>query len=427
MCNRTSRLVTGTTVTIMKYRSSPLIVAIIALLGSAVISAPAHAQADPYFWIGAVDENWSTFGNWIQVIDIGGGQLIPIPAEPPQNLATTQLIFSPDLAAFAFSTVDIPYQINSMFFVGPTAGSGNEPVTFTVGNSGQILTIGNGGIGIQNNMNAPLISTAITLGANQSWLHNGLDLLSVTGPINTNNFTLTLPGASNSTISGVVSGTGNIVMNGTGTTTFSGNNPNTYSGTTDVSFGTLLVNKTHSGTGAYTVHTGGTLGGTGTITAPVTVASTGKLSPGTSVGTLTVNNAVMLDSGSTFKVELTGGSNASDRLNVTNLTIAEGAILELTLFSGTLTGNERFTIVQSPNSVSGTFAGLPNTGLTGNPITGFSVPLTLYYNATVAADNVTIVEAAGVISIIATPEPTSSVAIGALATGLWLRLRRKFS
>jgi autotransporter-associated beta strand protein len=417
----------GKTVANMKHRSVPIAIAFLTVAGLLGTTAPAKAQADPYFWIGAVDNNWSTFGNWVQVIDIGG-TLTPIPADPPQNLTTTQLIFSADLGTFNFSTVDIAFQANALFFLGPTAGGGGTgPVTFTVGNSGQTLTLGNGGIGIQNTMNAPLISTAIALGANQSWTHNGLDQFNVTGPINTNAFTLTMPGPSHSNISGVISGTGNIVMNGTGTTTFSGTSPNTYSGTTDVSFGTLLVNKAHTGTGAYTVHTGGTLGGTGTVSAPVTVDNTGKLAPGTSVGTLTVNNSVVLQSGSTFKIELTGGSNASDRLIANSLTIAEGSALELTLFSGILTGNERFTIVQSGTSVSGTFVGLPNSDLTGNPITGFSVPLTLYYNATVAADNVTIIESPGVISIIATPEPGCIVAVGALATGVWFRLRRNFS
>lgn len=406
----------------MKHRFALFAITLLTVVGLLSSTAPAKAQAGTYIWTCLWDSNWSTDLNWIDANQNFG--------VPPSSLTTTQLVFTADIGslegAITNTIVDIPFQANSILFLGPTAGGGGTgPVTFTIGNAGQTLTLGSGGIGIQNTMNAPLISTAVTLGANQNWLNNGLNLFQVTGPINTNTFTLTLPGTSNSNFSGVISGAGNIVANGLGTTTFSGSSPNTYSGTTDVSFGALFVNKTHSGTGAFTVHTGGTLGGTGTISAPVTIDNTGKLAPGTSVGTLTVNNSVVLQSGSIFKIEMTGGSNASDRLNVTNLMIAEGATLELTLFSGTLTGNERFTIVQSTNSVSGTFAGLTNSGLTGNPITGFSVPLALYYNATVAADNVTIVESIGTISIIATPEPASLFAVGALTTGVWHRLRRK--
>ena len=63
------------------------------------------------------------------------------------------------------------------------------------------------------------------------------------------------------------------------TLTFSGTNA--YTGTTFVSSGTLLVNGTQSGGGAYSVKTGATLGGTGTIglaaNTSVTVESGGKL------------------------------------------------------------------------------------------------------------------------------------------------------
>lgn len=75
---------------------------------------------------------------------------------------------------------------------------------------------------------------------------------------------------------------------GAGTQSFSGDS--TYSGTTTVEAGTLLVNGTHSGGGAYTVQSGGTLGGIGTIgtaDADVTIQSGGRLVPGASIGTLT--------------------------------------------------------------------------------------------------------------------------------------------
>lgn len=68
---------------------------------------------------------------------------------------------------------------------------------------------------------------------------------------------------------------------------------NTWTGETIVNAGTLLVNGTHTGGGAYTVNDGGTLGGEGTITtagnAGVTLAAGGKLSPGDSPGTMTLN------------------------------------------------------------------------------------------------------------------------------------------
>jgi len=78
---------------------------------------------------------------------------------------------------------------------------------------------------------------------------------------------------------------------GNGTETLAG--ADTYSGATTVSAGMLLVTGTHTNAGTYAVNGTGTLGGNGTITtlgnAGVTVASGGKLSPGTSPGTLNMN------------------------------------------------------------------------------------------------------------------------------------------
>ena len=63
---------------------------------------------------------------------------------------------------------------------------------------------------------------------------------------------------------------------------------NTYQGITAVIAGTLLVDGSHLGGGAYTVAAGATLGGAGTISAPITL--TGLLQAGDPAGTLTVSN-----------------------------------------------------------------------------------------------------------------------------------------
>ena len=140
---------------------------------------------------------------------------------------------------------------------------------------------------------------------------------------------------------------------------------NTYTGTTNILGGRLLVNGTHTGGGAYTVGPLGTLGGTGTITSPVTVQ--GKLAPGNSPGTITINGNYTQTSTGALEIEV-GGLNASanehDLLVVTGTASLNGRLevpivngfvpqpndLITFLDAGVLTG--QFSAVVSPNLAS---------------------------------------------------------------------------
>ena len=74
--------------------------------------------------------------------------------------------------------------------------------------------------------------------------------------------------------------------------------------------GTLSVTGAYTGTAAWTVNAGGALGGTGSIGGPVTLL--GALAPGTSPGTLTVNNSFTVGSGSVFNFDLSTPSDLAD-------------------------------------------------------------------------------------------------------------------
>ena len=95
---------------------------------------------------------------------------------------------------------------------------------------------------------------------------------------------------------------GGLTKMGSGTVVLSG--INTYTSGTYVADGKLLVNGANNGTGAVTVATDGTLGGTGTIAAPVTVF--GTLAPGASIGTLSVTNNVTING--TLSAEVSGAT-----------------------------------------------------------------------------------------------------------------------
>ena len=126
-----------------------------------------------------------------------------------------------------------------------------------------------------------------------------------------------------------------IVKDGSGDWRLTG--ANTYSGTTKVEAGTLIVNGTHSGSGAITVNSGATLAGKGTLTGAVTMN-----------GTLMVGDTLATDKGLTFKGALKLGSNAILQLNdaKAEATYTEGD--QVRVFTGTATGTFKEIIPATP-------------------------------------------------------------------------------
>jgi autotransporter-associated beta strand protein len=156
--------------------------------------------------------------------------------------------------------------------------------------------------------------------------------------------TLNVANATTQTSSAVLRNTGgsttgslSIVKTGGGTQILDGNM--TYTGATTVSAGSLIVNGNQSAaTGALTVSSGATLGGSGTIGGATTIS--GIHSPGNSPGIQTFANGLTYSNGSTFVWELnanvnTGRGTAFDGVNVTGgtLTIATGVTNNL-VFNG---------------------------------------------------------------------------------------------
>jgi len=136
---------------------------------------------------------------------------------------------------------------------------------------------------------------------------------------------------------------GTTALSKVGAGAFTVTGSNTYSGGTTVSNGTLLVNNAlGSGTGASFVNVfgGATLGGTGSISGPVSILAGGILSPGNPGGTLTMTNSLTLDPASVLNLRL--GNNRSQVAVGGNLVL--GGLLNVSNSGGGLLGtNTLFT------------------------------------------------------------------------------------
>lgn len=103
------------------------------------------------------------------------------------------------------------------------------------------------------------------------------------------------------TYAGTIIGTGSINKTGSGTLELTG--ASTYSGGTTVNNGILAVNNTSgsgTGTGLVIVSNGARLRGIGTISGPVRVDGGGTVRGGNSIGTLKINNNVVINSTATL-------------------------------------------------------------------------------------------------------------------------------
>ena len=272
--------------------------------------------------------------------------------------------------------------------------------------------------------------TTISAGTLQLGSGGTTGSLSTTGTI-VNNGTLTI-NRSNAVVQGIdfssaaITGIGSLNLTGSGTTTL--NAANTYAGGTTVSAGKLLVNNlTGSGTGTEALSIGATatLGGSGFIGSVTSIS--GTLSPGNSPGTLTFDNAVTLQNGSTTAIEINAVGTRGTAFDGVNF---NGG---LTVVGGTLTFNISTHIedgailnIFDGSALSSSFTSVSATGTGGYGGT-FAYNGSNAYVGSFGDQTLSLALATGELSFIgaAIPEPSTYAAIfGALALGFAACCRR---
>ncbi len=125
--------------------------------------------------------------------------------------------------------------------------------------------------------------------------------------------------------------------------------------------GLLSVDGSIASSSLITVNAGGTLGGTGIV--GNTTVNGGTLSPGNSIGLLTVQGNLVFTAAASYMVEVSP-SNA-DRTNVTGTATLGGATVNANFAAGSYI-NKQYTIVNATGGISGTFGSLVNSNVPAN-------------------------------------------------------------
>ena len=129
--------------------------------------------------------------------------------------------------------------------------------------------------------------------------------------------------------------------------------------------GTLFINSglINSGTGKLTVNAG-TLGGNGTLLGLLEVGAAGILSPGTSVGTLTVSNDVTLAGTNLMELDFNSGVSTNSDLLAGVTTLNYGGTLILSSIGGVIPAGLAFKLFDATTYAGGFTTVIPPAGYT---------------------------------------------------------------
>ncbi len=223
---------------------------------------------------------------------------------------------------------------------------------------------------------------------------------------------------------GAGAGSINVKKSGTGTWALT-NAANDYNGTTTVSDGTLLINGNNSlATGAVTVESGGTLGGSGTVGGATTIKLNGSLAAGAGLGTQSFSSSLTMDFGAIVDWDLAGNTTSGrgtnyDGINVTGiLSVDSDAIFRVIQNTGLNFGDNFWDTNQTWTDIFS--AGTLNSNWSNAAVSVYDTSDALQDVSTYGSFSIT----GGTLAWTAVPEPSNAL-VGLLGIALSLRRRRE--
>ncbi|MEX1117032.1 MAG: glycosyl hydrolase [Akkermansiaceae bacterium] len=261
----------------------------------------------------------------------------------PVNLITTgQLTISGNTTAHNGSFIhNTPTASTALNSASATSANATYHIASTQGSVQGIIVAGNGDYTLE---------MGALSGVPGSLLRGGLSATGNTtlriGHLNTHT---TFHGSINNGTNKILS----LTKVGSGTLRLSGTS--NYSGPTRIDGGVLSINSAH-GTGTITVNSGGTLAGSGSPGGSISVQNGATLAPGDPVdpvGTMTVQQSVTLQSGSTLRLDLSPDTNSADKLIVAG-NLQRGGTLLVNHLAGNFQFGQSYTLFQA-SSLTGSF------------------------------------------------------------------------
>jgi hypothetical protein len=288
---------------------------------SALVVLP--ASADTYYWTG---DN-ATSNAWNATTGVGGTNWS---LSPDFNNGSPGLPGASDDVFFYFNPSPKPANLNNVlgqdFSIRSLTFTSDSTSVVTIGGS-NLLTLGAGGLTVQQGAAAHVINTNVALGTSQTWANNSTNVLTVNGVVSG-------AAANGLTIAGIA-GSGGIRFT----------NANTYSGSTTVFTGTLTL----SGANGSILNTSSITLGAGT-TLNLDSASAGNNNNRIASGAPITSNGGFIN--------LLGNSSQNTSQTVGTLGVASGATYVTVTPGGSQTATLTFgaagTIPSLNHSVGGT-------------------------------------------------------------------------